>query len=238
MILFPAIDLYGGRVVRLKGGDFGKMSFYATTPLEAAKRFQDAGCEHIHIVDLEGAKTGAPKHLEQLEAIAGLGMFTQYGGGLRSAEAVKAAVNAGADRVMIGSLLFKSPAMPDMLIKEFGAAAMPAIDVKGGRVVCSGWLEATDFTPAEALKNLSAKGFKTFLVTDTERDGMMAGARTELYKNLVGTDYDIVAAGGITTTADLKALAGAGVAAAVVGKSLYEGGVTIEDALAAAQGGK
>ena len=238
MILFPAIDLYGGRVVRLTGGDFGKMSFYATTPLETAKRFLDAGCGHIHIVDLEGAKTGKPCHLAQLEDIADLGMFTQYGGGLRSAEAVRAAVDAGADRVMVGSLLFKSPEMPEVLINEFGAAAMPAIDVKGGRVVCSGWLEATGFTPAEAVKSLSAKGFKTFLVTDTERDGMMAGARTELYKNLVGTDYDIVAAGGITTTADLRALAGAGIAATMVSKSLYEGGVTIEDALAAAQGGK
>jgi phosphoribosylformimino-5-aminoimidazole carboxamide ribotide isomerase len=110
--------------------------------------------------------------------------------------------------------------------------------VRGGKVVCSGWLEATGFTPAEALENLSSKGFTTFLVTDTERDGMMAGARVGLYKNLVGANYDIVAAGGITTTMDLKALADVGVTAAVVGKSLYEGGITIGNALAAAQGGK
>ena len=236
MILFPAIDLFGGKVVRLTEGDFNRKADYDVTPAEAAKAFLEAGCKYIHIVDLEGAKTGQPCHLSVMEEIAKLGMFVQYGGGLRSQDAVRSAVNAGADRVMIGSLLFKNPEMPRLIVSEFGAKAMPSIDVKKGKVVHSGWLEGTDKTALEAVTEFSALGFKSFLVTDTERDGMMSGTRTEIYKPLVGDGYEIVAAGGITTAKDIAALAAAGVSAAVVGKSLYEGGITLQEALDAARG--
>lgn len=237
MILFPAIDLFGGKVVRLTKGDFSRKADYGLTPVEAAKRFLDAGCRYIHIVDLEGAKLGHPCHLQALEQIAALGMFTQYGGGLREEVFVRDAVDSGADRVMVGSLLFKDPAIPEVLSGEYGPAVMPAIDVRGGKVVHSGWLEGTDLTPADAIKDLYEKGFSVFLVTDTERDGMMSGSRVELYRPLVGDGYDIVAAGGITTADDISALAAAGVSAAVVGKSLYEGGMTLEQALTAAENG-
>ena len=238
MILFPAIDLFGGKVVRLTKGDFSRKADYDLSPIEAAKRFLDAGCGYIHIVDLEGAKLGHPCHLQALEQIAALGMFTQYGGGLREEIYVRDAVDSGADRVMVGSLLFKDPAMPEFLSGEFGPAVMPAIDVKGGVVVHSGWLEGTDLKPDDAIKDFYEKGFSAFLVTDTERDGMMSGCRTELYRPLTGEGYDIVAAGGITTAKDISALAEAGVSGAVVGKSLYEGGITLEEALRAAGNGE
>lgn len=233
MILLPAIDLFGGRVVRLTEGDFSRRTDYAVTALEMARRFKDAGCGCIHIVDLEGAKIGRPCHLGVLREIRSLGMFIQYGGGLRSLEAVADAVKAGADRVMIGSLLFKDRSMPQLIAERFGTAAMPAIDVRDGMVVHSGWQAGTGLAPLGVIQSLTSIGFSTFLVTDTERDGCMKGARTELYAPLTGGDYQIVAAGGITTAGDIRSLKAQGVAGAVIGKSLYEGGITLQEALAA-----
>ncbi|NLX74246.1 MAG: 1-(5-phosphoribosyl)-5-[(5-phosphoribosylamino)methylideneamino] imidazole-4-carboxamide isomerase [Synergistaceae bacterium] len=235
LILFPAIDLYEGKVIRLSEGDFSRKSYYELSPLDSAKKIQASGCDYIHIVDLEGAKLGEPCHLKVLEEIASLGMFTQYGGGLRSQNSIKSAIDSGANRVMIGSLLFKNSDMPTTIFAEFGSVAMPAIDIKKGKVVHSGWLENTEHTPEEAISTLKKVGFTVFLVTDTERDGMMSGIRSDLYTPLVGEGYEIVAAGGITTTKDINTLAEIGVSAAVVGKSLYEGGMTLEDALAAAK---
>ena len=235
MILFPAIDLYGGRVVRLTEGDFARKTDYGLLPVDAAKRFLDGGCRYIHIVDLEGAELGCPCHLDILEQIKGLGMFVQYGGGLRSETCVRDALSSGADRVMIGSLLFMDPDMPKKIISEFGKAVMPAIDVRGRRVVHSGWLEETGLSPDEVIKSMHGIGFSVFLVTDTGRDGLMGGTSAEFYKPFLGKGYDIVAAGGITTAKDISALALAGVSGAVVGKSLYEGGIRLADALEAAK---
>lgn len=236
MILFPAIDLYGGKVVRLAEGDFAKKTSYDVSPLVTAKKYRDAGSMYIHVVDLEGAMTGAPCHLSVLRDIVGLGMFVQYGGGLRSAESVKSAVEAGADRVMIGSLLFKDPEMPAFLYNAFGKAAMPAIDVRANQVVHSGWLTGTGQTPLTIIKELHHIGFAVFLVTDTERDGLLKGYREHFYTPLLGDRYGIVAAGGVTSAQDIAALARDGLSGAVVGKSLYEGCLTIEAALAAARG--
>lgn len=231
MILLPAIDLFGGRVVRLTQGDFDSCTNYEVTALDMAKKFQDAGCKYIHVVDLEGAKVGYPCHLKTLEEIAKLGMYVQYGGGLRSEQAIADAIYAGANRVMVGSLLFTDKEAPERIIDRFGTAVMPSVDVKNGYVVYSGWLKGTDATPLEEIKRLKVCGYNVFLVTDTERDGKMAGARKELYEPLVGDNHEIVAAGGITTVKDLEMLADAGVGGAIMGKTLYEGGVKIEEAL-------
>lgn len=236
VIFFPAIDLFGGDVVRLTKGDFSKQKNYGLSPLETAKNFLEAGCTHIHIVDLEGAKEGRPCHLNVLEKISSLGMFVQYGGGLRSEGSIRDALSSGADRVMIGSLLFKNDDMPCHIASEFGPAAMPAIDVKAGKVVHSGWLSETDMTPKEALARLRKTGFSIFLVTNTDRDGMMSGTDPELYRELTEGKKDIVAAGGITTVNDIMSLNDLGTAGVIVGKSLYEGGITISDALKAASG--
>lgn len=237
VILFPAIDLFGGKVVRLSKGDFARKTAYGITAADVARKYRDAGCTHIHIVDLEGAETGRPCHLRQLEKIAELGMFVQYGGGLRYVAAVQQAADAGADRIMIGSLLFKNAEMPHLLAERFGAAVMPAIDVKRGEVVHSGWLATTGQKPAELIRKLSVIGFSVFLVTDTERDGLLQGIRKDFYEPLLGAGGDIVAAGGITTASDISELARIGVAGAVIGKSLYEGRVIIEAALAVSAGG-
>lgn len=236
MILLPAIDLFGGKVVRLTQGDFDTRRDYGVDAVDTAKSFLDAGCGYIHIVDLEGAKLGHPCHLSLLEEIAKLGMYVEYGGGLRSEQAIGDAVSAGAGRVMTGSLLFTDDEAPARIFDRFGTAVMPSVDVKNGKVVHSGWLKGTDTSPAEEISRLTDCGYNVFLVTDTERDGRMAGARRELYEPLVGNGYEIVAAGGITSVRDLKMLAETGVSGAVMGKSLYEGGITLKEALDAVRG--
>lgn len=236
MILLPAIDLFGGKVVRLTQGNFDSRRDYDMTPLEAAKGFMDQGCGYIHVVDLEGAKVGHPCHLKVLEEIAKLGMYVQYGGGLRSENAIADALSAGTDRVMVGSLLFTDKDAPARIFDRFGSAIMPSVDVKAGKVVHSGWLKGTEATPLDEIKRLQTNGYNVFLVTDTERDGKMSGTRKELYAPLTSDSHEIVAAGGITSVKDLKELASVGVGAAIIGKSLYEGGITLQEALAAVKG--
>jgi len=233
MILLPAIDLFGGRVVRLTQGDFDSCTNYDVTAIDMAKKFQEAGCKYIHVVDLEGAKLGHPCHLKTLEEIAKLGMYVQYGGGLRTIQSIASAVSAGANRVMVGSLLFTDKDAPERVFDRFGTAVMPSVDVKAGHVVYSGWLKGTNATPLEEIKRLKVRGYNVFLVTDTERDGKMAGSRRELYETLVSDSHEIVAAGGITTVKDLQMLAEIGVGGAIMGKTLYEGGVDLADALKA-----
>ncbi len=232
MIVLPAIDLYGGKVVRLTKGDFAQKAEYGDNPCDLAKGFIDKGCTHLHVVDLEGAERGGPKHLNVLSDLAALGMYVEYGGGLRSRRAIRGALDAGAGRAMVGSLLFGvDDDMARDLFAEFGIGIMPSIDVQAGRVVHSGWMEKTDKEPDACLRCLSAIGYKTFLVTGVDRDGMLAGPDIDLYRPLVGGTRDIVAAGGVTTVEDIARLARVGVAGAVVGKALYERDFDLEAAL-------
>ncbi|MDR1944104.1 MAG: 1-(5-phosphoribosyl)-5-[(5-phosphoribosylamino)methylideneamino] imidazole-4-carboxamide isomerase [Synergistaceae bacterium] len=235
MIILPAIDLYGGRVVRLRKGVFKEMTEYGGDPAEIARGFADAGCRYLHVVDLEGAEAGAPMRLHELERLSGLGMEIEYGGGLRRREAIRAALDAGARRAMIGSVLFKGEDAAEEIFAEFENAAMPSIDVRDGRVVISGWSERTDASPASCLKRLASVGFRRFLVTSAERDGMLAGPDMELYEALLSVadeGVELIAAGGITTVSDVTRLESAGAFGAVVGKALYEGGFNLREAIA------
>ena len=230
MILFPAIDLFEGRVVRLKQGDFDSQTHYGHKPLDVARRYRDAGCTHLHIVDLEGARTGKPCHLRELEAMTELGFFTQYGGGVRTLEGISRCLDAGASRIMVGSLLFKDANMPKTLHDLFGSGVLPSVDIKKGVVVHSGWQESSDLSPLECLEQLSAVGFSSFLVTSVDRDGMLLGPDVSLY-NRIAKDCGIVAAAGVRNVEDLHALNHSGVEAAVIGKALYEGDFSLEEAL-------
>lgn len=235
MIILPAIDLYEGKVVRLTKGDFSKKTEYGGNPCDIAQSFMDRGCTHLHVVDLEGAEKGSPKHLNALSDLASLGMYVEYGGGLRSRRAIRDALAAGAERVMAGSLFFGGdPYAADELYTEFGMGIMPSVDVRGDRVVHSGWTENTDAGAAACLGCLAAIGYRSFLVTGVERDGMLGGPDFELYRALAGTLGGIVAAGGVTTVRDIKQLAEIGVAGAVVGKALYEKDFDLEAAISEA----
>lgn len=226
MILYPAIDLYGGKVVRLYKGDFSLKTEYAEEPGTAAARLVEAGAQWLHVVDLEGAEKGRPCHLDTLRQLAALGVPIQFGGGLRSEDALASCLEAGASRAMVSSLLTRSPEAPDRLFRRFGNALLPAVDVKNGKVAVYGWKETVDLKPAAFLSGLRRRGFEHFLVTAVSRDGTGTGPDLDLYDSLTAVEgARIIAAGGISSREDLVALRKRGLAGAVMGKALYNGSV-------------
>lgn len=233
MKIWPAIDLYEGKVVRLTRGEFSARTDYAENPLAVARAFISAGCQRLHVVDLEGAKLGEPRHAELLPDLSALGLSIRYGGGLRSADSIDRILSSGASFAMVGSLLFSSPKAREELFGRFGERIIPAVDVKGGRVSIHGWTEELELSPKEILKDLFTAGFRQFLVTAVDRDGTGMGPDLELYRELREAlpGMAFTAAGGISSLEDLKALVGMGLSDAVVGKALYEGGLTLEQAL-------
>lgn len=234
MKLIPAIDLYKGSVIRLVKGDYAQRTIYSDDPFAVAKDFYEAGCRYIHIVDLEGAEVGYPKHLDILSKIANrLDMKVQYGGGMRTKDALKDAWRAGASHLMIGSILFKTPDMPQQLFEEFGADVLtPSVDTKDGKVMVAGWKKETQAAPQQLIKDLAEIGYKNFLVTAVDRDGTMKGPDVELYRSIGAEGLAIIAAGGVSSIDDLRVLKGAGVWGAAVGKAIYEGKIDLRAALA------
>lgn len=233
MIILPAIDLYDGKVVGLRRGDFAAKTEYSDDPLEIAKNFLDMGSRYLHIVDLQGAECGYPKHLDILSRIVRhLDMKVQYGGGLRTKAAIEDAVRAGANRLMIGSIIFKNENIAGELFEQFGEILTPSVDVKGAKVVISGWQEETHTNPGVCVEYLFDIGYRAFLVTAVDRDGTLGGPDLDLYRGIVRQDAYIIASGGIRTAQDVKNLADVGVNAAVVGKAMYEGEFDFKSALA------
>lgn len=233
MKVWPAIDLYEGKVVRLTRGEFSARTNYAEDPLAVARRFISAGCRRLHVVDLEGAKLGEPCHASLLPDMAALGLSIRYGGGLRSADSIDRVLASGASFAMVGSLLFSSSETPEELFERFGERIIPAVDVKRGRVAIRGWTEDLACSPEEVLKGLLFAGFRQSLVTAVDRDGTGMGPDLDLYRKLRKALPEIAftAAGGIASLEDLKELEKLALSDAVVGKALYEGTLTLERAM-------
>ncbi len=233
MRIWPAIDLFQGKVVRLTKGDFATRTEYAEDPFAVAEDFLSGGCPRLHIVDLEGAKAGRPLHAGLLPALASLGLSIRYGGGLRSEEDIARVLSQGASSVMVGSLLFSTPLKPGELFNHFGNRIIPAVDVNEGRVAIHGWTKDLPLEPAEVLGNLFSSGFMQSLVTAVERDGTGNGPDLLLYRKLreLVPGMNLTAAGGIASQRDLLELKKLGVSDAVVGKALYERKLTIKKAL-------
>ena len=234
MEIYPAMDLYEGRVIRLAQGDFSKISRYEGTPQETARSFAEAGARWIHLIDLEGAKRGKPCHLSLIPEMKALGLSVQYGGGLRSPLAVEEALQAGADRVYAGSLLGENPAAGEALHLRFGGdRIIPAVDIRNGAAAVNGWQSESLRSPEELLRTLTAQGYSRFLVTAVSRDGMGQGPDLELYRRLASLfpGGEFIAAGGISSPSDLKNLEREGLWGAVIGKALYEGGIVLSNVL-------
>ncbi|MEY2442981.1 MAG: phosphoribosylformimino-5-aminoimidazole carboxamide ribotide isomerase, partial [bacterium] len=176
MILYPAIDIAGGRAVRLVQGDFDAETVYDADPFHAAKDWVAAGARYLHVVDLDGARTGSPQNLHHLEKIAGqLGVPVQCGGGLRSVEAVRDAIEAGATRVILGTAAFTDVDFLDEVVAEFGERTVVSIDTRGGFVSTAGWTETTTLPAAGVIKGLQARGVRTFVFTNVDKDGLLGG---------------------------------------------------------------
>ncbi len=231
--LYPAIDILGGKAVRLVQGDFARGKVYDSDPLEAARRWVADGARWLHVVDLDGARDGHPVNLAHLERIASrAGVPVQFGGGMRTVEAVQEAVGAGADRVVIGTIAFTEPDVLDAVIEAARERVRIAVDVKDGVVATAGWLTSTSIEAHDAVAALRSRGAGGFIYTSVDRDGTMRGPDTDALKE-VSTAADgapLVYSGGIGSLADLEALAREPIEGVIVGKALYEGRFTVAEA--------
>jgi phosphoribosylformimino-5-aminoimidazole carboxamide ribotide isomerase len=245
--LYPAIDILGGNAVRLAKGDFDARTVYDADPVAAAAGWVDAGAERLHVVDLDGAKAGEPVNLERLRAIAEeTGVPVQYGGGLRSAGAIEAALEAGAARVVIGTAAMTNPELVREALAAHGSErVLVGIDVREGAVATHGWLQASLLSAPEALSALHAAGVQRFAFTDIDHDGMLDGpdlGAVEAAARAVG-DGELIVSGGIGTLDHLRALATLraergldSIEGVIVGKALYERRFTVAEAQAALGG--
>lgn len=232
MKTIPAIDLYNNKCVRLEKGEFKKMTTYSSDPLEQAKQFEDAGLKHLHLVDLQGAEAGKPIHLKTLEKIASNTLLSiDYGGGLRTPDTASMAIDAGAQKVNIGTMLFSSlETIRKLLWKINPEKIIASLDVLDNQVKISGWKQNT-YTPVElAIKDLLKKGIQCFSVTDIASDGTLSGTSTDLFVNLrtLFPNIEIVAGGGISSLNELEVLDALGIDAAIVGKAIYENRISAQ----------
>jgi phosphoribosylformimino-5-aminoimidazole carboxamide ribotide isomerase len=236
VLLYPAIDIRGGHAVRLLQGDYARETVYDADPAEAAARWAGEGAEFLHVVDLDGAKAGAPQNLDAVRRIAdAVDCPFQVGGGLRDAESVSAVLEAGAARVVIGTAALRDPAFLDRVLSVHGGRVVVSVDAKEGRVALQGWTEAGEVEVLEAVVELSSRGVARFLCTAIEVDGTMEGpALEELRRIAAATEAEVIASGGVGTITDLEALAKLGADApnlegAIVGRALYERRFTVAE---------
>lgn len=234
MTLYPAIDLLDGHCVRLRQGDFTQARVFDGDPVDVARRWQEAGATWLHVVDLDGAVAGHPKHLEVLRAIAqATGLPIQTGGGLRTLDDIGAAFDAGAARVLLGTAAARDPNVLATALERWAERVAVSIDSRGGLVTVAGWLEMLSESAADFARRMAGSEVRTLVLTNVERDGTLAGADTSVLAMLRAElpNTALIAAGGIATVDDLRALARVGLDGVVLGRSLYEGTIDLAEAL-------
>lgn len=233
MLIFPAIDIYEGRVVRLEKGDYARMTVYGEDPVAKAAEFAAAGAKWLHLVDLEGARTGETPNLEVISRIAAeTGMKTEVGGGIRSEETVRRYLDAGISRVILGTAAARQPRFLADMLSRYGERIAVGADLKDGYVATHGWTEKADLTAEDFFRRICDFGGSTVICTDISRDGMLGGANRELYRDLMREYHiDIVASGGVSDLADIRALYDMKMYGAILGRALYEGRVDLREAL-------
>jgi phosphoribosylformimino-5-aminoimidazole carboxamide ribotide isomerase len=238
VILYPAIDIRGGQAVRLLQGDYARETTYDADPVDAAMRWAGEGAEFLHVVDLDGAKAGEPQNLAAIGRIAAaVECPIQVGGGLRNAESVAAVLDAGAERVVIGTAALRDPEFLAAALDEHGDRIVVSVDACDGKVSLAGWTETSDVDVAEAVSDLSERGVARFLCTAIEVDGTMEGpALGELARIAAATRAQVIASGGVGELSHLEALAvtaSPNVEGAIVGRALYERRFTVAEGIAA-----
>ncbi|MBO5021674.1 MAG: 1-(5-phosphoribosyl)-5-[(5-phosphoribosylamino)methylideneamino]imidazole-4-carboxamide isomerase [Clostridia bacterium] len=237
MKLFPAIDLYDGKAVRLLKGDYNNMTVYSENPIEIARDFESQGAKYIHIVDLEGAKDGTTPNLNIVKQIANeTSLFSEIGGGIRSLETVKTYLDSGVDRVILGTAAVTDEAFLKEAVALYGEKIAVGVDIKDGFVAIKGWIEKSQYNGFDFCKKMQDIGVKTLICTDISKDGAMQGTNRELYKELSEKfSIDITASGGVSTIDDIKALRKLDLYGAIIGKAYYIGAIDLKEALEAAK---
>lgn len=233
MILIPAIDIIDGKCVRLTQGDYSQKTIYNENPLEVAKRFEDAGLQRLHLVDLDGAKAGSVRNWKVLESIAThTGLVIDFGGGIKTEADLEIVFGSGAALATIGSLAVKNEALFSSWIESYGAGRfLLGADVKEERITIGGWLETTDVDVYTFIARYMEKGIREIFCTDVSKDGKLEGPSLELYRTILERcpGLFLVASGGVSSLGDLEALRDIGCGAAIIGKAIYENRITLEE---------
>lgn len=237
MILFPAIDLYDGKAVRLFKGDYAQMTVYSHNPTQIARDFEAKGAKYVHLVDLEGAKDGTTPNLDIVKQIAGeTSLFTEIGGGIRSMETVRAYLENGVDRVILGTAAVNDEAFLKEAIAAYGERIAVGVDVKDSFVAIKGWTENSQYSCFDFCRKMVDLGVKYLICTDISKDGAMQGTNRELYRQLSERfAVNITASGGVSTLEDIRALRQMGLYGAIIGKAYYNGAIDLAAALEAAK---
>lgn len=233
MKLFPAIDLFDGKAVRLYKGDYSQMTVYSDNPLSIAKDFERAGAKFVHLVDLEGAKDGTTPNLSVVKQIAeNTDLFIEIGGGIRSMQTVKTYLESGVDRVILGTAAVNDQEFLKQAVKEYGDKIAVGVDVKDGFVAIKGWVEKSQYSCFDFCALMQEIGVKTIICTDISKDGAMQGTNRALYKELSEKfSLDITASGGVSSLEDIVALNELGLYGAIIGKAYYIGAIDLKSAL-------
>ena len=233
MLIYPAIDLFDGKAVRLYKGDYAQMTVYSDDPVSVALDFQNSGAQWIHLVDLQGAKSGNTDNLSTIRAIQkATNLRCEVGGGIRNMETVETYLNAGVDRVILGTAAVTDNTFLQEAVQRWGEKIAVGIDIKDGFVAIKGWTEKSLLTAEEFFRHVQSVGVRTCICTDISRDGAMQGANHALYRSLSQTyDMDIIASGGVSTLEDVKILARLGLHGAIIGKAYYTGAIDLKTAI-------
>ena len=238
MLIFPAIDLRDGQVVRLTEGDYDRMTVYASDPAQIARNFKAAGAKCLHVVDLDGAKDGTQANLPAIEAIMKEGgLFVEVGGGGRSEESVARYMDLGVNRVILGTMAVEKPELMESLAAKYPGRIAAGVDARNGKVAIHGWRVMTDIDAYEFVRKLPSQGVDTVIYTDISRDGLLQGANLPAYEKLNGiAGLNVVASGGISFEREIEALRDMNMYAAIVGKAIYTGKLELDRVLAIARG--
>ena len=233
MLIYPAIDLYEGKAVRLYKGDYSNMTVYSDDPPAVAEHFAQCGATHMHIVDLEGAKNGSTPNFETvLEIKRRGGLFCEIGGGIRSMETIARYADAGIDRIILGTAAVTEPGFVAQAVKKYGDKIAVGIDIKDGFVAIKGWTEKSEYSAFDFCAIMQEAGVGTLICTDISKDGAMQGTNHELYSELMRRfDMQIIASGGVSSLDDVIRLSRAGVYGAIIGKAYYTGAIDLKKAV-------
>ena len=237
MLILPAIDLFDGCAVRLFKGDYNNMTIYSREPLEIAKKFETAGAEFIHMVDLEGAKDGTTPNIKIVEEVVkNTSLKVEIGGGIRNEETIKRYLDIGVSRVILGTAAVTDENLLKTAVEKYGSAIAVGADIKDGLVAIKGWLQKSELTCEAFFEKLQKLGVSTVICTDISKDGAMQGTNRQLYKNLSEKfQMDIVASGGVSSIEDIKALREMNLYGAILGKAYYIGAVDLKEAIEVAR---
>ena len=237
MLIYPAIDIISGRAVRLFKGDYSKMTVYNENPEEVALDFLNSGATHIHLVDLEGAKSGETPNIDTVMKIKkATGLFCEIGGGIRSMEVIDRYISAGVDRVILGTAAVTNEGFVEKAVQKYGEKIAVGIDIKDGLVAIKGWTETCDVGAFEFCEKMQKIGVKTVICTDISKDGAMQGTNHQLYRELSEKfSLNIIASGGVSSIEDVEKLASLNLHGAIVGKAYYTGAISLKEAIEVAK---